>query len=443
MTLIHATKTKGLPSKVKGLNYSIKKFGLSKCEPSELEIKKTLSRFDLYFCHSGSDFSEVASDILSRIKPVEDSICFLNKRTLISNLEYFQSHFLPTSTDRKILYALKANPVSAISKLLIENQIDGFDCASWQEIEQCLKLGALPSQIHFNNPIQKSAHVEMAYKKGIKHFTVQSASGIRRVADICTKNRGDIELAVRVKTFSPNAKIQMSEIDCGKFGCLPSEAVQLLKEAKILGFKTGIAMHTGSQNSDPLSYSRALSQVAKIAEKVGGINCLNLGGGFPVNYSSGDHYDVAEFLGVINRAFEFYKPSIFAPGEDNQVIIEPGRGIVGDTIDLIIPILEKRHGNKLYIANGIFNAFSDAAIHNWKYYFETYTLDGRKLSNELVKYDVYGETCDPKDKLNHKVLLPADIQEGDFLWVKNAGAYMDCQKSNFNGFEGPKYVLYG
>ena len=37
----------------------------------------------------------------------------------------------------------------------------------------------------------------------------------------------------------------------------------------------------------------------------------------------------------------------------------------------------------------------------------------------------------------HDVMLPKDLQEGDFIYIPNAGAYTTAYASNFNGFPLP------
>jgi ornithine decarboxylase len=38
-------------------------------------------------------------------------------------------------------------------------------------------------------------------------------------------------------------------------------------------------------------------------------------------------------------------------------------------------------------------------------------------------------------------MLPEDVQEGDFIYIPNAGAYTTAYASNFNGFPLPDVVV--
>ena len=45
--------------------------------------------------------------------------------------------------------------------------------------------------------------------------------------------------------------------------------------------------------------------------------------------------------------------------------------------------------------------------------------------------------------LEREELFPADLQEGDFIFIKNAGAYTTAYASNFNGFPLPDVATLG
>ena len=54
-----------------------------------------------------------------------------------------------------------------------------------------------------------------------------------------------------------------------------------------------------------------------------------------------------------------------------------------------------------------------------------------------IPWSIAGPTCDSVDILMHDVMLPKDLQEGDFIYIPNAGAYTTAYASNFNGFPLP------
>ena len=57
---------------------------------------------------------------------------------------------------------------------------------------------------------------------------------------------------------------------------------------------------------------------------------------------------------------------------------------------------------------------------------------------KLVPWHVAGPTCDSVDVLVHDQMLPEDLDIGDFVYVRNAGAYSTAYASEFNGFPLPE-----
>lgn len=56
----------------------------------------------------------------------------------------------------------------------------------------------------------------------------------------------------------------------------------------------------------------------------------------------------------------------------------------------------------------------------------------------LVPWTIAGPTCDAADVLKGEHLLPEDMQEGDFVYLPNTGAYTNSRACTFNGFPLPE-----
>jgi len=396
---------------------------------------------ELEISHPAETLHDVMSEVLR--SGTDISHCFLNIGELRAHLGIFQEHFMPNDPERRIIYATKANPRNQILQTLVDAGIDGFDCASAHEIMKSLALSGIgPDQIYFNNPVKRRDGIEFAFQQGIKYFTAQSRSGVDKIlGKFDSQQPDDLEVAVRIETPNPDAKIDLSM----KYGCSPDDGIELLNHLKRAGINSGLAMHTGSQNTNADTFIEGINLLTQITTQSSGVCSINLGGGLPVNYSRMDRHDIKHYLKEITKTVNGVKSQIFKNCDSNpQIIIEPGRALVANSINLAIPVLEldKHRGKKrAYIDDGVFTSFSDAVIHKWQYYFDVFTKDGRRSSENLEPYTIYGRTCDSGDVIG-EFPLPDDLKEGDFLWVKNAGAYMDSQASSFNGFGVPKYVIY-
>ena len=53
-----------------------------------------------------------------------------------------------------------------------------------------------------------------------------------------------------------------------------------------------------------------------------------------------------------------------------------------------------------------------------------------------------GPTCDSVDIVMRDEPLPSDLQEGDFIYIRNAGAYTTAYASQFNGFPLPEVRVF-
>ncbi|MBN2087542.1 hypothetical protein JW758_04295 [Candidatus Peregrinibacteria bacterium] len=377
----------------------------------------------------------------------EETYFFFNEAKLRANVELLREHFLPDMPDRRrIIYAMKANPKSKVMKVAADAGIDGFDCATYREIEKASNY-VPPSGLFFNHPIKKLNAVKRADKKSVRYFTVQSRSGIENVLKgTFPAHEGDLpEIVIRLQTPNPDARIDLST---AKYGASEKEAREMLRylnNQRVNAF-SGLSMNVGSQNTNPEAFAHGIEYMTRIAKEEGGVCSINVGGGIPVNYFEDDNFDRVAYLQRISQSIRDNLEGVFSQNAiEPKIIIEPGRCIVADTIDLVIPILERKdreNSKGLYIGDGIFRSFSDSVIHrDWRYSFNVIPKDGRITEGEEEMFNLYGESCDTGDQLIG-VSLPADVREGDHLWVRNAGAYMSAQASDFNSPDPSIFVPY-
>src|SRR5690606_6146119 len=59
---------------------------------------------------------------------------------------------------------------------------------------------------------------------------------------------------------------------------------------------------------------------------------------------------------------------------------------------------------------------------------------GQAPSADMEEFSLYGPTCDSLDAMKGPFLLPANIDEGDWIEIGQLGAYGSTLQSNFNGF---------
>jgi len=222
----------------------------------------------------------------------------------------------------------------------------------------------------------------------------------------------------------------------GKFGCTPAMATDLLRRAPALGLVPwGLAFHVGSQQGNPGQWDAALAATAEVfrALERDGIELamVNLGGGFPARYreevptpsmyGEAIHSALADHFG--NRLPE--------------IVIEPGRGLVGDAGVLETEVVLVAHKGEadprlwVYLDVGKFGGLAETMDEAIRYPIES----DRK--GPPVPVVLAGPTCDSADVLYERTPyeLPGDLAPGDRLRIKSTGAYTTTYASvGFNGF---------
>lgn len=168
----------------------------------------------------------------------------------------------------------------------------------------------------------------------------------------------------------------------------------------------------------------------EISKKGIDLKIVDIGGGFPVSYDD-NIPDFEKLAEIIN----FECSRLFA--DDVQIIAEPGRFLVANSAHLISEIIGKsmREGKLYYHLNdGIYNTFSSVIFENWLPNFEAFK------EGENAVCAVVGPTCDSFDKISLAVVLPNNLEIGDYLITKDIGAYSTVSNTTFNGFEGPLII---
>jgi ornithine decarboxylase len=327
-----------------------------------------------------------------------------------------------------IYYAVKANPAPEILKLL--NKLgSSFDTASVNEIDMVLATGASADRISYGNTIKKKADIAAAYQRGVKLYAFDSDAELGKIADAAAGSK----VFCRILTSGANADWPLSR----KFGCDVEMAKNLLiAAAKRDVIPHGVSFHVGSQQRDPAQWDAAVAQAAWLfreCEQAGvQLNMLNIGGGFPTRYRKlvpkmADYGNaIYESLG---RHFGNRIPDL---------IVEPGRQMVGSAgvIQTEVVLISKKSDNDtkrwVYLDIGKFGGLAETMDEAIQYPI----VSSRKGAPAPVV--LAGPTCDSADILYEKAdyRLPEDLEIGDKLEIRSAGAYTTTYASvAFNGFE--------
>lgn len=331
--------------------------------------------------------------------------------------------------DGDVLYAVKCNANPFVLQALHAGGVRHFDTASIDEIR--LVRGLFDDvHCHFMHPVKSRSAIREAYENhGVKRFVIDHISELEKILEV-TNGADDLELYVRLAVPGDGAVLALT----GKFGATPDEAAVLVRRAKRCAVSVGLTFHVGSQMLDPLAFVRAIKIAADVANRAGGVDQLDVGGGFPAVYlGSEPEFDV--FVTVIEQAIRKY-------GFENcRIQCEPGRLLVADGASVVAKV-EMRRGNSLFINDGTYGHLAELKWVGPQ--FPTRMIrKGQEARSGGAAFDLFGPTCDSIDSMPGPHWLPADIQEGDWIEFGMMGAYSNALATRFNGFGDAETVWLG
>src|SRR5947208_6636040 len=323
-------------------------------------------------------------------------------------------------------YAVKANPDRRVLKALIQEGC-GFEIASTAELDLLLALGVPAAEIFFSNPVRSRDSITYAAGKGVEWFVTDSLDEMRRIHAV----KPDAKQYLRIATPNIGSDWPLS----GKFGAGAADAREIIATAAKTGVDlAGITFHVGSQCRNPENWRVALEKARALFEVMSKAGLkprlLNIGGGFPVRHVK--PIPSVEVIGeVVNECLKAFP-------EDVQVIAEPGRFLVSDAGYFVCRVLgtATRAGKRwMHWDAGLFGGGMESS-QGLKCRIRT------QRSGPDIPWTVGGPTCDSVDIVMRDEPLPSDLQEGDFVYIKNAGAYTTAYASHFNGFPLPEVRVF-
>jgi ornithine decarboxylase len=326
----------------------------------------------------------------------------------------------------KPYYAMKCNPNPVIIRQLVKLGCN-FDCASKHEIQQILDVtNGDANRIIFAHPCKYISHVKYAADNGVNLLTLDSEEEIYKIQ----KYHPNAKVLIRLAVDDSKSLCKFNT----KFGCKFENIRNLVKIAAMNGLDiAGFSFHVGSGCKSADTYYDAIRicrHATHIAREYGyDIQIIDIGGGF-VAEPSHDGVSFEKIADKVNEAIDFYFGDT-----DVQFIAEPGRFMVQKSHTLVVCVVAKKktdEGFIYYINDGVYGSFNciifdhqDPALIPVKYI----------ENGGMYPSKIFGNTCDSLDEIKKCVMLP-ELHIGDFLYVKNFGAYTTSAKSDgFNGYK--------
>ena len=346
-----------------------------------------------------------------------------SRAQIVSNWQQFDQAF--GDHPHLICYAVKANSNLGVLNVLAKLG-SGFDIVSIGELERVIAAGGKPGRCVFSGVSKTKTEIQRALELGIYCFNVESAAELDRVESVAKLMSTKAPISIRVNpdvdaNTHPYIATGLKE---NKFGVSIDRALTLYKKAELSKHLDvfGLDYHIGSQITEVSPFIEALEKALELISqlKAEGIKMshIDIGGGVGIAYNEEKTINI-----------EKYVQSVLDKVGDLEVILEPGRAIVGNA-GIFVTQVEylKQSGVKSFaIIDGAMNDLQRPSLYG-SYHQAIAVEDNSKGIKDT--WDLVGPICETGDFLAKDRELT--LEQGDYIALMSAGAYGFVLSSNYN-----------
>jgi diaminopimelate decarboxylase len=362
---------------------------------------------------------------LSQITSTYDTPCYVySKAALTQAFNDFSAGLI--GSNHLVCFAVKANPNIAILNLFAKLGA-GFDIVSGGELARVLAAGGDPQKIVFSGVGKTANEMRAALTANIFCFNVESASELTRLNAVAGEMGKIAPVSLRV---NPNVDAKThpyisTGLKNNKFGVAFDDAISVYEQAAAMPNIAvhGVDCHIGSQITELAPFIEALDLILELVDVLEAkdirISHIDVGGGIGITYAD-----------ETPPEFSTYANAILAKLANRNVklLFEPGRALVGNAGVLLTKVeyLKMGEAKNFAIVDAAMNDLMRPALYDA--YHDIVAL---KLRAGIAStYEIVGPVCESGDFLGHDRKL--NLQEGDLLAIKSAGAYGMSMASNYN-----------
>ena len=350
-----------------------------------------------------------------------------SKASMLDALAAYQRGFAGRKV--QICYAMKANSSLAVLQLFARAGC-GFDIVSGGELARVLAAGGDASKVIFSGVGKTRAEMRQALAAGIGCFNVESEAELEVLNEVALDMGAQAPVSIRV---NPNVDAKThpyisTGLKGNKFGVAHERTLATYQRAAALpGLRVvGIDCHIGSQITEVSPYLDAVDRVLDLVQSIEAagiaIHHIDFGGGLGIPYN-GETPPAADAL------WQQLLAKLDARGYgDRQLMIEPGRSLVGNAGVCLTEVLYLKPGEQknFCIVDAAMNDLPRPAMY--EAFHGIVPLHAR--SGATTTYDVVGPVCESGDWLGRDRALA--VHSGDLLAVLSAGAYCASMASTYN-----------
>ena len=327
-----------------------------------------------------------------------------------------------------ICYAVKANFNKKILNLVAKLGL-GADVVSKGELEQSINCNINRKKIVFSGVGKTEDEIIYALKEDIKQINVESEEELQDIIRLASIVGKKVDVSLRLNPdIDPetHSKISTGRLE-DKFGITEDGINNIFKKYSNdsnLNIN-GISIHIGSQIKKISPFEKAFKKLRNLVIKLRAmgykIKTIDIGGGIGIVYDKKKDkiFKVSDYANIVEKYFYDL---------DVEIILEPGRYLVGSAGILISKVVRIKKGQKkdfLIIDAGMNNLIRPSL------YNAVHQIFSIKKSEFKKKYEIVGPICESSDIFRKNFQLPK-LNKDDFLIICSVGAYGSSMASNYN-----------
>ena len=325
-----------------------------------------------------------------------------------------------------VCYSVKANSNLALLNLFARLG-SGFDIVSGGELARVLAAGGEARKVVFSGVGKTTEEIRQALEADIFCFNIESQAELWRVSQVASAANATAAVSLRVNPdVDPKTHPYISTgLKQNKFGVPFRDALALYREAaRLPGIRVcGIDCHIGSEITVMSPFLDALSRLLELVDRLAAqgiaIHHLDLGGGLGIRYRDEEPPSPREYVATLLKGLEGYP---------QQILLEPGRALVGNAGALLTRVEYLKHGEERNFA--VVDAAMNDLLRPALYQAWHDIRPVRPRASGARRYEVVGPVCESADFLGHDRELA--LAEGDLLAIMSTGAYGMSMSSNYN-----------
>lgn len=368
------------------------------------------------------------NNVISALQKFKTPYFFYDLDVLRNTLEEVKKHAI--SKGYHVHFALKANNQTRILKVIKEAGL-GADCVSGGEVQRAIDAGFSPDEIAFAGVGKSDEEIELGLKHDIFCFNCESPQELDVLNELVGKHNKKARVALRL---NPNVEADTHKyittgLNENKFGINESDLDNVLKKFPDLKNLEliGIHFHIGSQIEKFTPFEELCSKANAlnnyIEDKGFKLTVINVGGGFGINYDHPNDNAIPDF----ERFFGLFEANIKLK-EHQGLHFELGRSVVGQSGSLITRVLYTKEGRakNFAIVDAGMTELIRPALYQAKHRVDVLTSEKPEKT-----YDVVGPICESSDTFRKDISIP-EVQRGDLVAIRSAGAYGEVMRSAYN-----------